>query len=69
MKGYDNSLNGWTNKEKPLYKMSYFPEPYSHNKSKIKVKLDLSNYVTKSNLKGTTGIDTSKFARTVDLAN
>ena len=49
--------------------MSYFPEPYSHNKSKIKVKLDLSNYVTKSNLKGTTGIDTSKFARTVDLSN
>ena len=49
--------------------MSYFPEPYSHNKSKTKVKLDLSNYVTKSNLKRATGIDTPKFARTVDLAN
>ena len=25
-----------------LYKMSYFLEPYSHNKNKIQVELDLS---------------------------
>ena len=31
--------------------MSYFPEPYSHNKNKIKTELDLSNYATKSSLK------------------
>ena len=38
-------------KEILLYKMSYFPEPYSINKIKIKVELDLSNYATKSHLK------------------
>ena len=32
---------------KKIYKMSYFPEPYTHNKYKIEVKLDLSNYATK----------------------
>ena len=25
-----------------LYKMSYFPEPYTHSKNKAKVELDLS---------------------------
>ena len=29
--------------------MSYFP-PYSHSKNKIEVKLDLTNYATKSDL-------------------
>ena len=31
--------------------MSYFPEPYTHSKCKIKVELFLSNYATKSDLK------------------
>ena len=31
--------------------MSYFPEPYTRSKNKIKVRLDLSNYVTKSDFK------------------
>ena len=30
---------------------------------------DLSNYATKSNLKNAAGVDTSKFAKKVDLAN
>ena len=30
-----------------LYKRIYFPEPYSRSKTKIKVKLDFSNYETK----------------------
>ena len=34
-----------------------FPEPYTRNKNKINVHLDLSNYVTKLNLKNATGID------------
>ena len=34
-RGYDNSLNCWINKKRLLYKMNYFPEPYSHNKNKI----------------------------------
>ena len=36
--------------------MSYFPEPCPRSRKKIKVELDLSNYATKSDLKGTTGI-------------
>ena len=31
--------------------MSYFPEPYSRNKNKIKLELDMSNYTTKPDLK------------------
>ena len=34
-----------------------FPEPYTRNKNKINVHLDLSNYVTKLNLENATGID------------
>ena len=34
-----------------LYKMSYFSKPYTHSKSKIKLELDLSHYVRKSDLK------------------
>ena len=52
-----------------LYKMSYFPEPYTHSRNKRKVELNLPNYATKSDLKGITGINTSKFAKEVDLAN
>ena len=35
----------------------------------MKVELDLSNYTTKTCLKNGTGVDTSKFAKKVDLAN
>ena len=35
----------------------------------MKVELDLSNYATKTDLKNATGIDTSSFAKKVDLAN
>ena len=37
-------------KKMSLYKMSYFPEPYTYSKNKIKVELDLSNYAIKSDL-------------------
>ena len=33
------------------------------------IELDLSNYATKADLKDATGVDTSKFAKKVDLAN
>ena len=46
----------------------YFPEPKS-SVGRLKVKLDLSNYATKWNLKNATGVDTSKFAKKVDLAS
>ena len=35
----------------------------------MKVELDLSNYATKADLKTATGVDTSKFAKKVDLVN
>ena len=52
-----------------FYNMSVFPEPYTHNESKIKVELDFSNHVTRSDLEKATGTGTSKVAKKVDLAN
>ena len=46
----------------------YFPEPKSSG-GRVKIELDISNYATKSDLKNATGVDTSKFAKKVDLAN
>ena len=46
----------------------YFQEPKSEG-GRVKFELDLSNYATKSDLKTVTGVDTSKFAKIVDLAN
>ena len=45
----------------------YFLEPKSFGI--VKVELYLSNYATKADLKNATGVDTSKFAKKVDLAN
>ena len=39
------------------------------SKNKIKVELDLSNYVTRFDLKNTAGGNTSKFAKKTDLAS
>ena len=36
---------------------------------KVKVELDLSNYATTEDLKNSTGVDESKFAKKVDLAD
>ena len=46
----------------------YFPGTKSSGGRK-RVQLDLSNYATKTDLKNATGIDTSSFAKKVDLAN
>ena len=43
-------------------KMSqYFPKPFRSFGGNIKVKIDLSNYATKINLKNVTHVDTSSF--------
>ena len=47
--------------------MSYFSEPYTHIKNKMKVKLGLSNYVTKSDLKNAIGVDKFNFAKKPDI--
>ena len=39
--------------------MSYYPEPDSHIRSKVKALLDLSNYATVKELEHAAGIDTS----------
>ena len=42
--------------------MSYYPEPDGHIKAKVKIGLDLSNYVTKKELEHATCVDTSDLA-------
>ena len=46
----------------------YFPEPESSG-GIVKIELGLSNYATKADLKNARGVDASKFAKKVDLAN
>ena len=51
-------------------KMSqYFSKPYRCFGGNINVKVDLSNYATKADLKNATGVDTSKLAAKSDLAS
>ena len=49
--------------KKTLYEMSkYFPKPYESFGRDINVKIDLSNYPTKDDIKNITHVDTSSFA-------
>ena len=47
--------------------MSYYPEPDSHIRYKVKVVLGLSNYATKKELEHATRIDTSDLAAKKDF--
>ena len=47
----------------------YFPKPYEPFAGDINVKVDLSNYATKTGLKNATGIDASKLAGKSDLVS
>ena len=47
----------------------FFPKPYKAFGRGIKVKVDLSNYATKTDLKNVTHVDTSSFALKTNLAN
>ena len=47
--------------------MSYYREPDSHIRDKVKVLLDLSNYATKKELEHATGVDTSDLAAKKDF--
>ena len=55
-------------KKKIVWMIEYFLEPKFLGR-RVKVKLDLSNYATKVDLKNDTGVGTSKFAKKVYLAN
>ena len=47
--------------------MSYYP-PYKISSSNVKVKIDLTNYATKTDLKNITHVDVSSFASKTNLA-
>ena len=47
----------------------YFPKPYEPFGGNINVKVDLSNYATKHDIKNITHADTSSFALKTNLAN
>ena len=47
----------------------YFPKPFKDFGWNINVKVDLSNYATKTDLKNVTHIDTSSFALKTNLSN
>ena len=56
--------------KKTLNKMSqYFPKPYEPFNGDINVRVDLSNYATKDDIKNITHVDTSNFALKTNLAN
>ena len=56
-------------KKRPHIKTSqYFPKPFRSFEGNIKVKVDLSNYTTKTDLKNVTHVDTS-FALKTNLAS
>ena len=73
-KGYDNSFNSWIDKKNLVWfyliKMSqYFPKPYEPFSGDINVKVDLSNYAIKADIKNISHVDTSSFALKTNLAN
>ena len=47
----------------------YFPKPYEHFERDINVKVHLSNYATKTNLKNGSHIDVSSYALKSNLAS
>ena len=47
----------------------YFPKPFRHFGGDINVKVDLSNYAIKTDLKNVTDVDASSFALKTNLAN
>ena len=47
----------------------YFPKPYEPFGEDINVKVDLSNYATKADIKNISHVDTSSFALKTNLAN
>ena len=47
----------------------YFPKPYEPFGGDINVKIDLSNYATKADVKNISHVDTSSFSLKTNLAN
>ena len=47
----------------------YFPKPFKNFRGDIKIKVDLSNYATKDDIKNIAHVDISNFASKTNLAN
>ena len=47
----------------------YFPKPYEPFGGDVNVKVDLSNFATKADIKNISHVDTSSFALKTNLAN
>ena len=56
------------NYKKLNYKMSTYYPPYKNSSNNIKVKLNLTNYATKNDVKNITHVGVSSFARKTNLA-
>ena len=67
-KCYDSSFNSSIDKKYILWMCQYFPKPKSLG-ANVKVKLDLSNYAPKRDLKNATGVDALDFVKKTDLAS
>ena len=59
-KGYDSRFNSWIDKKIPYIIMSsqYFPKPVRSFGGNMNVKIDFSNYATKTDLENVTHVDT-----------
>ena len=69
-KRYDSSFNSWINKKRPCIKMiQYFSTLFIIFGGNVNVKVDLSNYATKTDLKNIIHVDTSSFALKRNLAS
>ena len=68
--GKGSRFKSWTNRKDLKKKMShYFPKSFRSFARNINVKVDLSNYAKKTDLKTATHLDTSSFVLKVNLAN
>ena len=72
-KGYNNSFNNWINEKDLVWfycikTSKFYPKPYKAFGKGIKIENDVSNYVTKTDIKNVTRVDTSSFALKTNLA-
>ena len=68
-KGYDYSFNSWIDKKDLVEMSQYFSKPYETFGGDINVKVDLSNYATKTDLKNVSHVDVSSFALKSNLSS
>ena len=62
-------FNSWIDKKDLVQISQYFPKPYEPFGGDTNVKVDLSDYATKTYLKNVTRVDVSSFALKSNLAS